>query len=104
MTTKVITSVPELKSYLREVRSRGRSLGLVPTMGALHAGHLSLVRRAKQQCDTVVATIFVNPIQFNSAEDLSHYPRDLEKDLAQLRELNVDAVFAPSREIVYPPG
>jgi pantoate--beta-alanine ligase len=104
MNTKRITTVPELQSYLREARSRGRSLGLVPTMGALHAGHQTLIRRAKRQCDSVVATIFVNPIQFNSAEDLSRYPRDLQKDLSLLSDLNVDAVFAPVREEVYPPG
>jgi pantoate--beta-alanine ligase len=104
MDTKQITSVAELHSYLRDVRSRGRSLGLVPTMGALHAGHLSLIRRAKQQCDTVLVTIFVNPTQFNSADDLARYPHDLQKDLALLSELNVEAVFAPSREDIYPPG
>ena len=104
MSAKLITSVPELQSYLRELRLRGRSLGLIPTMGALHAGHQSLIRRAKQQCDTVIVSIFVNPIQFNSAEDLSRYPRNLQKDVEILSELNVDAVFAPNRDEIYPPG
>jgi pantoate--beta-alanine ligase len=104
MDTKLITSVPELLGYLRELRLRGRSLGLVPTMGALHAGHQSLIRRAKQQCDAVIVSIFVNPIQFNSAEDLTRYPQDLQKDAGILGELNVDAAFAPSREDIYPEG
>jgi pantoate--beta-alanine ligase len=104
MNTRLITSVPELQSYLREVRTRGRSLGLVPTMGALHAGHQSLIRRAKQQCDTVVVSIFVNPIQFGSPEDLAKYPRDLKKDANTLSDLNVDVVFAPDQEDIYPAG
>src|SRR5579862_1158527 len=104
MNTRLITSVAELQTYLREVRTRGRSLGLVPTMGALHAGHQSLIRRAKQQCDAVVTSIFVNPTQFGSSEDLAQYPRDLQKDLGVLHDLNVDAAFAPSQEELYPPG
>ena len=104
MNTRLITSVPELQSYLREIRTRGRSLGLVPTMGALHEGHQSLIRRAKQQCDAVVVTIFVNPTQFGSPEDLAKYPRDLQKDSSALRDLNVDVVFAPGQEDIYPAG
>ena len=104
MNTRLITSVPELQSYLRELRARGRSLGLVPTMGALHEGHQSLIRRAKQQCDAVVVSIFVNPMQFSSSEDLAHYPRDLQKDAKTLRALNVDVIFAPRPEDIYPAG
>jgi pantoate--beta-alanine ligase len=104
MNTRLITSVPELQSYVRELRARGRSLGLVPTMGALHEGHQSLIRRAKQQCDAVVVSIFVNPTQFSSSEDLAHYPRDIEKDAATLHGLNVDVIFAPSAQDMYPTG
>ena len=104
MHTRLITSFPEMQSFSREVRLRGRSLALVPTMGALHEGHLSLVRRAKPQCDVVVVSIFVNPMQFSPGEDFTRYPRDLEKDSELLRSLNVDVIFIPSAEEVYPPG
>src|ERR1019366_7675902 len=104
MNTRLITSVPELQNYLREVRTRGRALGLVPTMGALHEGHQSLIRRAKQQCDAVVVSIFVNPMQFSSSEDLAHYPRDLQKDATTLNDLNVDVIFAPDQQDIYPTG
>ena len=104
MNTRLISSVPELQNCLREVRTRGRSLGLVPTMGALHAGHQSLIRRAKQQCDAVVVSIFVNPTQFGSPDDLAKYPRDLQKDAGILSDLNVDAAFAPAQEEIYPAG
>ena len=104
MHTRLITSVAELQSFVRELRPRGRSLALVPTMGALHEGHLSLIRRAKQQCDAVLVSIFVNPTQFNSSEDFGRYPRDLEKDAEILRALNVDVIFAPREEEIYPKG
>ena len=81
-----------------------RPLGLVPTMGALHKGHLAVVRRAKQENDTLSVSIFVNPSQFGSAEDLSSYPRNLEQDLDLLRREGADIVFAPPPEEVYPPG
>ena len=84
-----------------EVRRAGKRLGLVPTMGALHAGHLSLVRAARAQCDVVVVSIFVNPLQFGPKEDLSRYPRDMEKDRALLNQEHVDLVFAPSAEEMY---
>jgi len=104
MHTRIIMSVPDVQSYVRELRARGRSIGLVPTMGALHDGHRSLIQRAKRQCDAVLVSIFVNPTQFNSQEDFARYPCDLEKDAEALRALNVDAVFAPSSEDIYPTG
>ena len=103
MHTRLLTSIAEMRSYSREVRARGKSLALVPTMGALHDGHLSMVRRAKHQCDVVAVSIFVNPTQFTPGEDFTRYPRDLEKDSELLRSLNVDAIFVPSAEEVYPP-
>lgn len=104
MNAPLITSIYELQTYTREVRSRGRSLGLVPTMGAVHEGHLSLVRRAKQQCDAVLVSIFVNPTQFAPGEDFNRYPRSLERDAELLWSLNVNAIFAPPGEEMYPPG
>jgi pantoate--beta-alanine ligase len=103
MSTRLITSVLELQTYAREARARGRSLALVPTMGALHEGHQSLIRRAKQQCNAVLVSIFVNRAQFNSGEDFATYPRDLQKDTEALRALNVDGIFAPHEEDIYPP-
>lgn len=101
---RLITSVSEMKALTRESRSRGKSVGLVPTMGALHKGHVSLIRQAKQQCDVVVASVFVNPTQFGPEEDFERYPRDLDKDFTLLSSFNIDTVFAPSTEEMYPEG
>jgi pantoate--beta-alanine ligase len=93
-----------LRTALAELRAAGRSVGLVPTMGALHEGHLSLVRASAKQCDATVVTIFVNPTQFGPGEDFSRYPRDLDKDLELLADHRASLVFAPDVETMYGPG
>jgi pantoate--beta-alanine ligase len=85
-------------------REENRTIGFVPTMGALHEGHLSLIHEARAMCDVVVVSVFVNPAQFGPAEDFNAYPRDLTRDAALLAEYNVDYVFAPTVEEIYPPG
>jgi pantoate--beta-alanine ligase len=101
---RTIRTVSELRAALADPRRAGRSIGLVPTMGAFHEGHLSLIRRAREECHVVVVSLFVNPSQFNESADLDAYPRDEERDEALARELGVDVVFAPTVEEVYPPG
>ena len=98
----IITSIDALRRRLLLSRMRGRTIGLVPTMGALHEGHLSLIAKARAECKVVVVSIFVNPIQFNQPEDFAHYPRTLESDARQCSEAGVDAIFAPSAEEMYP--
>jgi len=101
---RTIRSVAQLRAALQGPRRAGRSIGLVPTMGALHEGHLSLIRRARASCDEVVVTLFVNPTQFDDAEDLDAYPRDERADAALAARAGADLLFAPPPDAVYPPG
>jgi len=96
--------IPELRTHLRAARDEGLAVGLVPTMGALHAGHLALIERSQTECDRTVVSIFVNPTQFGPGEDLERYPRDLAGDSRACQEAGVDALFAPSTEEMYPAG
>jgi pantoate--beta-alanine ligase len=101
---RTLRTVPGLRTALKPARRAERTIGLVPTMGALHDGHLSLVRAAREQTDEVVVSLFVNPSQFEDAGDLAAYPRDEERDAALAAEAGADILFAPPPEIVYPPG
>lgn len=101
---KILRTVDELTRFSQAIRNQGKSLGLVPTMGALHAGHMSLVDRAVAENDAVVASVFVNPTQFNNPTDLQTYPRTEDADFALLESHGAAAVFAPTPEEVYPAG
>jgi pantoate--beta-alanine ligase len=102
--TRLIRAKAELRAALDGPRREGRTIGLVPTMGYLHEGHLSLLRAARAECDLVLMSLFVNPTQFGAGEDLDRYPRDEERDLRLALEAGVDVVFAPSVAEVYPEG
>jgi len=99
---KTFTTIAELRAAIAEHRRAGKSVGFVPTMGYLHVGHMELMRRAREENDIVVASIFVNPLQFGANEDLSKYPRDLARDQAMLEEGKVDYLFAPGVSDMYP--
>jgi pantoate--beta-alanine ligase len=101
---RVVHTKVQLRAALKQVRAAGRSVGFVPTMGYLHKGHLSLVRRARKENDIVVVSVFVNPAQFGPNEDLEAYPRDIQRDLAMLDGERTDVVFCPSVEELYPAG
>ena len=101
---RTLRTIPGLRTALKPARRADRTIALVPTMGALHDGHLSLIRAARAQADEVVVSLFVNPSQFNDADDLARYPRDEERDAQLAQEAGADILFAPPPEIVYPPG
>jgi pantoate--beta-alanine ligase len=101
---KTIESISRMSTFVKMMKREGKSIGLVPTMGYLHEGHLSLVRAAKKHTDVVVMSIFINPIQFGPKEDFEKYPRDLKHDEDMAREAGVDVVFYPSLKDMYPEG
>ena len=101
---RIARTIAEVREALREPRARGERIGLVPTMGAFHAGHVALMRAARDGSDVVVVSLFVNPSQFNAADDLARYPRDEAADAGVAESEGIDVLFAPSAEELYPPG
>ena len=101
---RVLSTIAEITEYTAELKKAGKTIGLVPTMGALHEGHLTLMRAARADNDVVIASVFVNPIQFGPNEDYDKYPRMFEADCAKLESVNVDAVFHPDPAEMYPQG
>jgi pantoate--beta-alanine ligase len=101
---KIIRTIGTMQHHAEKLRRRGKVIGFIPTLGALHKGHLSLMRKARQQCDIVVASIFVNPAQFGPHEDYRRYPRDLEGDQKKCKTAGVDILFVPSASRMYPPA
>lgn len=101
---KLVRTVAEVREGLAGPREEGLRIGLVPTMGAFHEGHLTLFRACAGECDVAVASLFVNPAQFGPNEDLARYPRDLDRDMALAEETGIDLLFAPAAEEMYPPG
>ena len=101
---RIVRTIRELRAELDPLRERGSTVGLVPTMGAFHEGHLSLFRAAREECDAVVVSLFVNPSQFDDVADLERYPRDPERDEALAAEAGADLLFEPAADEIYPPG
>src|ERR1700722_19932017 len=101
---RTLRTIAELRTALLQPRREGRRIGLVATMGALHEGHLSLMRRARSECDEVVVSLFVNPTQFNQSSDLAAYPRDEERDVLTTADQGVDYLFALTALEIYPEG
>lgn len=100
--TQVIKTVKEMQQITRDLKRSGKSIGFIPTMGALHEGHLSMMRRSVEENDVTVISVFVNPLQFGPNEDFDAYPRQIEQDVALVKEINVDYVFHPEVEEMYP--
>ena len=101
---EILTTINEIKKYAANAKAQGKTIGLVPTMGALHEGHLTLMRAAREKCDIVIASVFVNPTQFGPNEDYDAYPRQFAADCEKLESVNVDAVFHPEPSEMYPEG
>ena len=101
---KILTTIKDIKAYAAACKAQGKTIGLVPTMGALHEGHLTLMRAAKEKCDIVIASVFVNPTQFGPNEDYDAYPRQFAADCEKLESVNIDAVFHPEPAEMYPEG
>ena len=101
---QTVSTVKSLRDTINGLRENGGKIGFVPTMGALHAGHISLVEETRKHCDTIVVSIFVNPIQFDQADDLQKYPKQLEADSGLLKEAGVALLYTPTAEEMYPNG
>jgi pantoate--beta-alanine ligase len=101
---EIIRTISWMKQAVQQARAENHVIGFIPTMGALHEGHLSLIRRAKMNCSRIYASIFLNPTQFGAGEDLSKYPRSFESDVEKLMSVGVDVLFAPEPKEIYPPG
>jgi pantoate--beta-alanine ligase len=101
---QIIQTIPEMQSLAIALRTQGKLIGLVPTMGALHEGHLKLIDAAKEKADVVIVSIFVNPVQFGPSEDFTKYPRTFEADVAACEARGADIIFAPKKDQIYPPG